>query len=212
MQFKDINIAYGEEVLYNDFSIRIEEAKINCIMGLSGVGKTTLLNAIKNQLMNDKRKISYIFQEHRLIKWKNLYKNIEIVLEGKSIEEKKVAVEEALKLVGLWEYKEYYPNELSGGMKQRGNIARAIAVESDVILMDEPFKAIDIKLKNQLIAQIKESIKSKGQTAIFISHDVEEVIEFGDNISILKEKPVIIYKKFENIEGLTKKDIIEYLV
>ena len=212
MQFNDINIAYGDEVLYNNFSIRIEERKINCIMGLSGVGKTTLLNAIKNQLMNDQIKISYIFQEHRLIKWKSLYKNIEIVLEGKSIEEKKVVVENALKLVGLWEYREHYPNELSGGMKQRANIARAIAVESDVILMDEPFKAIDIKLKNQLMSQIKESIKSKKQTAIFISHDVEEVIEFGDNVNILKEKPVVIHEKFENVKEFTKKKIIEYLV
>lgn len=212
MQFNNINIAYGEDIIYDDFSIDIEEGKINCILGLSGVGKTTLLNAIKNQLMNDKKKISYIFQEHRLIKWKNLYKNIELVLEEKSLEQKKIIVETSLKLVGLYEYKEYYPNELSGGMKQRVNIARAIASESDVILMDEPFKAIDIKLKKELMAKLKESIVKRNQTAIFISHDIEEIIEFGDNINILKEKPVIIYKKFENMQKIDKKEIIEQLL
>lgn len=195
------------EVL-DDISIQFEENKITCILGPSGCGKTTLLNIIAGTLDKDygevigfeKEDISFVFQEDRLVEWKNVKDNIGFVLKDKM--DKKLRediIDQYLSLVNLEEYKLYYPRQLSGGMRQRISILRAFAYPSKILIMDEPFKSLDINLKRKIMEFVLKLKEIKGKTCILITHDIEEAISLGDRIIILTGKPAKIKKIIENI-------------
>ena len=205
MRIENININYGNDIVYENFSIELKDIKINCIIGSSGCGKTTLLNYIANELLQKGIKISYIFQNDNLIPWKNVYSNLKLIAKNNIKEDQvEIEIDKILEEVGLKEFKYYYPNELSGGMKQRVNIARALLGTFDVILMDEPFKSLDIKCKSNIISIIKELNIKKGITIIMVTHDKEEILNLADNLFLLGNRPVQILESsklgdFKNI-------------
>lgn len=175
MLINNINFKYGSNEIYNNFNIEFQQGKINCIIGESGCGKTTLLNYISEKLYYENKRIAYVFQEDNLIPWKNIYVNLKIVAKKyfeKSILEKEI--NNALVKVRLEKYKYFYPRELSGGMRQRINFARALIGNPEVILMDEPFKSLDIKSKNNMIELIK-NLKNTDITIILVTHDINEI-------------------------------------
>lgn len=205
MRIENININYGNDIVYKNFSIELKDNKINCIIGSSGCGKTTLLNYIANELLQKGIKISYIFQNDNLIPWKNVYSNLKLIAKNNIKEDQvEIEIDKILEEVGLKEFKYYYPNELSGGMKQRVNIARALLGTFDVILMDEPFKSLDIKCKSNIISIIKDLNIKKGITIIMVTHDKEEILNLADNLFLLGNRPVQILESsklgdFKNI-------------
>ncbi|MCE9656870.1 ATP-binding cassette domain-containing protein [Clostridium celatum] len=205
MRIENININYGNDIVYENFSIELKDNKINCIIGSSGCGKTTLLNYIANELLQKGIKISYIFQNDNLIPWKNVYSNLKLIAKNNIKEDQvEIEIDKILEEVGLKEFKYYYPNELSGGMKQRVNIARALLGTFDVILMDEPFKSLDIKCKSNIISIIKDLNIKKGITIIMVTHDKEEILNLADNLFLLGNRPVQILESsklgdFKNI-------------
>lgn len=191
MEFKNININFGDKILYRDFSIEFKESSINYVMGESGVGKTTLIKYIKDKLILNDIDVSVVFQESRLIPWKNIYRNLDIVIKNKALKEdsnKKIA--SILEKMNLSKCEKLYPYELSGGMKQRVSIARALLYNGDIFIMDEPFKGLDKENKNIVINLVREYIKNEGKTAIIISHDMQEAKKIADKIIILKNNPV----------------------
>ena len=196
MLIRDINCKYGEKVIYEDFNINFDDNKINCIIGKSGCGKTTLLNNIAEILLKENRKISYVFQSDSLIPWRNIYNNLKIVikkyLRGKELESE---IDTILELVGLSEFKYYYPHELSGGMKQRVNLARALIGGPEIILMDEPFKSLDIKCKQNIIEIVRKINLEKKTTIILVTHDKEEILILANSVFLLGERPVKILDK-----------------
>lgn len=153
----DVYKKYGNEKIFEKFNMSLKKNSINAILGPSGTGKTTLLNIISGiedidsgEVIYNGNNISYIFQEDRLIPWLSVYDNIAFVLKSKySKKNIKNIVDKYLKLVKLQNHRDKYPRELSGGMKRRVAIARAFAYESDLLLMDEPFKGIDMELKKR---------------------------------------------------------------
>lgn len=205
MRIENININYGNDIVYENFSIELKDNKINCIIGSSGCGKTTLLNYIANELLQKGIKISYIFQNDNLIPWKNVYSNLKLIAKNNIKEDQvEIEIDKILEEVGLKEFKYYYPNELSGGMKQRVNIARALLGTFDVILMDEPFKSLDIKCKSNIISIIKDLNIKKGITIIMVTHDKEEILNLADNLFLLGNRPMQILESsklgdFKNI-------------
>ena len=196
MLIRDINCKYGEKVIYEDFNINFDDNKINCIIGKSGCGKTTLLNNIAEILLKENRKISYVFQSDSLIPRRNIYNNLKIVikkyLRGKELESE---IDTILELVGLSEFKYYYPHELSGGMKQRVNLARALIGGPEIILMDEPFKSLDIKCKQNIIEIVRKINLEKKTTIILVTHDKEEILNLANSVFLLGERPVKILDK-----------------
>ena len=196
-------------MVLDDITIDFPANKTTCILGPSGCGKTTLLNIIAGILNKDRgevvgfenKNISFVFQEDRLIEWKNVKDNISFVLkEKKDKNEIETIVDKYLKLVNLEEYKYYYPRRLSGGMRQRISILRAFAYPSDLLLMDEPFKSLDINNKHIVMDFFKE-LKDKGnRTSILVTHDVEEAINLADSIVILSDKPTKVKKVVNNIK------------
>lgn len=216
LNIKNVNKSYNDKIIFENFNIDFYKDEVNIIMGKSGCGKSTLLNIISGVNKNDGEEIdslknlgiSYIFQEDRLIEWLSVEENIKLVI--KKLYRKTHVdelCEEYLKLVGVSEYKNYYPQMLSGGIRQRINIARAFVYPSKVIVMDEPFKSIDIKNKKNIIDSFKLLLKKEKRTVIFVTHDIEEAIYLGDKIIILGGSPIKIKKNINDCNHLNKEDV-----
>lgn len=195
----DVSKKYDDLTILKDFSIDFERNKITCLFGPSGVGKTTIANIVAGIVPVDNGHVegidnsffSYVFQEPRLLKWYNVYDNIDFVLKDVYEADKRVGIiNNYLKMVELSEYKNYKPDALSGGMAQRVSLARAFAYPSDILIMDEPFKGLDIKLKNEMISLFIKMWNSSQRTVLFITHDVEEAINLSHVIYTLKDRPV----------------------
>lgn len=191
------------EILKN-FSIAFEENKISCLFGPSGVGKTTIANIAANLMPCDAGKVtgieeavySYVFQEPRLLNWYSVYDNIDFVLKDVYPEEKRVnIINNYIEMVDLKGYENYRPRSLSGGMCQRVSLARAFAYPSNFMILDEPFKGLDMKLKNEMISLFKKLWNESKRTVIFITHDVDEALTLSDFIYIIKNRPVEIKEK-----------------
>ena len=206
-QVKNITKYFNGLKVLEDISIDFDENKTTCILGPSGCGKTTLLNIISGILNRDGGEvigfqgedISFVFQEDRLIEWKNVKDNLNFVLKGK-MDKKQIetTIDRYLKLVSLDEYKNYYPNNLSGGMKQRISILRAFAYPSKLLVMDEPFKSLDINSKQIVTEFFKKLILVENRTCILVTHDIEEALNLGDKIVILTDRPARVKRIVEN--------------
>lgn len=208
---KNINKKFNEKVIFKDFNIDFYKNKVNCIIGKSGCGKSTLLNIISGIIPNDKNDfetiekygVSYIFQDDRLIDWLTVSENIGLVV--KKLYNKKTS-EELCDLVGIKEYKNYYPQMLSGGLRQRVNIARAFIYPSKIIIMDEPFKSIDVINKEIIMNNFKQILEREERTVLFVTHDIEEAILLSDKIYVLGNSPIEIKNVFTSKE-ITKEEI-----
>ncbi|MEO2680986.1 ABC transporter ATP-binding protein, partial [Clostridium butyricum] len=193
ISIKNLNKVYGNDKIFDNFSIEFYDDKVNCIVGESGCGKTTLLNIIAGLVQFEnceingitKKDISYVFQEDRLIPWLTIKENLEIALKQYSEkDELNKRVYKVLNLVGIDGIEDKYPHELSGGMKQRVNIARAFGKPSKIILMDEPFKSLDYKIKYIIIDEFIEILKKENRMVILVTHDLDEAIYFKGNIIV----------------------------
>lgn len=206
---KNLNKSYGEKIIFENFEITFKENEVNTIVGKSGCGKTTLLRIISGMENKnsgeiegaDLGSISYIFQEDRLIDWLTVEENIEFVLKNdyEKQEVKKIS-DKYLEMVGIEEYRNFYPQKLSGGLRQRVNIARALSKPSKLIIMDEPFKSIDIINKMDIMSSFKNIISREKRTVLFVTHDIEEAVYFDGFIYVLGESPVAIKKNYINFE------------
>lgn len=207
-EIKNLYKKFGDVSLFSDFSISFTEGTITCILGPSGCGKTTLLNIIGDIITPDSgelsgfsnRSVSYIFQDPRLLPWKTVRENIEFVLGSDMPAEERGKISgQLIKLMELENFAGYYPSRLSGGMRQRVSIARAFAYPSDIILMDEPLKGLDVKLKLNLIRIFSRMWQADKRTVIFVTHDVDEALLLGNEIIVLSHPPVQVLTK-KNID------------
>ena len=189
MKFESISRAYGETVIYRDFSLELADNTVTAILGPSGCGKTTLLNEIVSRVGDIA--ISFVFQEPRLIPWRTLAQNIELALTGDAGSRQECA-RRYLERVGLAGRVDDYPESLSGGERQRVSIARAFAVPSQLLLMDEPFQSQDPATKAQLIDLFKELKREERRTIVAVTHDVREASAIADRAILLTGRPVSI--------------------
>ncbi|RDY25854.1 ABC transporter ATP-binding protein [Romboutsia weinsteinii] len=207
LRIKNMNKKYNDNIIFDNFDIEFDVNKVNCIVGKSGCGKSTLLNIVSGIVKNDSEDfktmedlgISYIFQEDRLIEWLNVEENIKFVLDKKykkEVLERKL--QDYLDLAGIIQYKKYYPQMLSGGIRQRVNIVRALIYPSKVIIMDEPFKSIDIKNKNIIMEKLKYILKKEVRTVLFVTHDIDEALFIADKIYVLGGSPVKVKGVLDN--------------
>ena len=219
IELKHISKQFDGNVVFKDFDITFQEGVISCILGPSGCGKTTLLNMIGGLIKPDSgqmegfdgKRFSYVFQETRLLPWKTVEGNLDFVLDHSlPKEERKALTDNLLKMVKMEAFANYYPSQLSGGMAQRVSIARAFAVPSDIILMDEPFSGIDINLKQTMLQHFLEIWKNDRRTILYVTHDVDEALTIGNEIIVLGKAPVKIVLQTQVNESNRKevKDLV----
>lgn len=215
----NINKKFDNLEILKNFSISFEENKILCLFGPSGVGKTTIANIAANLIPIDSGEVtgtekavySYVFQEPRLLDWYSVYENINFVLKDVYDDDKRVnIINNYINMVELNGYENYKPNALSGGMCQRVSLARAFAFPSNFLILDEPFKGLDLKLKNEMILLFKKLWNESKRTVLFITHDVNEAINLSNSIYIIKNKPVEIIEKI-NMEKVNKDEAKKFL-
>ena len=194
----------GERVkALDDVSFTVDKGNIVCIVGASGCGKSTLLRAIAGldpvhegtvtidgkEVTRPQKTRGVVFQEHRLFPWMTVEQNIDFALGGRSGDEKRDIIKRNIELVGLSGFEKSYPKQLSGGMAQRAGIARALANDPDVLLLDEPFGALDTFTKIAMQNELKRIQRQSGTTMIMVTHDIDEAVYLSDKVIVLSSRP-----------------------
>ncbi len=184
IEIKNLTKKYGATEVYSNFNLALEKGKITCILGESGSGKTTLLNCIAGLTEYCGEipavKCSYVFQSPRLVPNLTVKQNLTLVC----ADEEKVLT--MLERVRLQDKKNAYPKTLSGGQAQRVAIARAFLYESEILLMDEPFSSLDLKLKNEMHGLFLQIWRQDKRTVLFVTHDADEAVSLADRLVVLK--------------------------
>jgi len=201
--FKNFSFSYPDKIIYNDFDAVFQGGKISVVLGASGVGKTTLLNALTGlskydgEIVNLPENVSYIFQNDRLVKTISVEKNLDFVLKS-AISDKiarKNAIRDMAELLEISDVMKKLPTEISGGQAQRVQMGRAFLYPSEVMLLDEPFKGLDVSLKTRLIKKFLELWVRDGRTVVLVTHDVYEALLMADKVFVLSGCPAeIVYE------------------
>ncbi len=217
IQIKNVHKVFqsdsGDVVALKDINLEIKDGEFVCLLGPSGCGKSTLLNAIAGfslpstgEIIVNGKKVTepgpdrgMVFQEYALFPWMSVADNITFGLRIKKEDPKKIKtkLDELLKMLKLTEFKDRYPKDLSGGMRQRVAIARVLALDSPIMLMDEPFGALDALTRRSLQDELLKVWFEYKKTVIFVTHSIEEAIYLADRIVVMSYRP-----------GTVKKDII----
>lgn len=200
VKIENLKVAYGDKPVFSDFSTEFESGKINVILGGSGVGKTTLVNAVAGIVNYDGKvfgadvKKSYIFQKDRLIPTISVYKNLDLILKSvcKDKAERRSRIEKMLDVLEILDVTDKRPTEISGGQAQRVSLARAYLFPSKILIMDEPFKALDTALKSRLVKNLIALNAESPRTILFVTHAIDECLLCADKFIVLGGKPANI--------------------
>ncbi|WP_108124762.1 choline ABC transporter ATP-binding protein [Saccharospirillum mangrovi] len=225
-----------------DVNLRVEKGEICVLMGLSGSGKSSLLRCVnglntvtRGQVLIDQgdgqavdfthasdatqrdfcmKRIAMVFQRFALMPWLTVAENVGFALEMQKLPKEEIErrVDAQLELVGLSGWRNHKPSALSGGMQQRVGLARALATESDILLMDEPFSALDPLIRQQLQDELLELQEKLQKTIIFVSHDLDEALKLGNNIAIMKDGVIVQQGKPQDIVLNPADDYVEDFV
>lgn len=207
--FKNFSFSYPDKEIYKNFNAVFSGGKINVVLGASGVGKTTLLNALTGlsgfdgEIENMPKNVSYIFQSDRLVKTISVEKNLDFVLKNAILDKtaRKNAIYDMAKLLEISDVLKRLPTEISGGQAQRVQMARAFLYPSEVMLLDEPFKGLDVSLKTRLIKKFLELWGRDGRTVVLVTHDVYDALLMGDKVFVLSGSPAdIVYETELTVE------------
>jgi len=206
IELRNVSKTYGTEEesvqALSDVSITVETGEFCCVVGESGCGKTTLLRTIagleepsNGSVLIDGEEVTepgldrgMVFQEYALFPWRTVRENIRFGLERPACDCPDCAarVRELIDLVELGGFEEKYPNELSGGMKQRVGIARSLAVDPEILLMDEPFGSVDARTRDRLHSELLDIWEKTGQTVVFVTHDIDEAVTLADRVMVME--------------------------
>lgn len=205
---KNLTKSFGKLLVLSDMNLEVEEEQFVCVVGPSGCGKSTFLRTLMGLEKADKGEVfvydklitepdetmGFVFQEYTLFPWKTLIKNIEFPLEMRGVndKERKKIAEQFIRLVGLQGFEDCYPYELSGGMKQRAALARALTIDPKVLLMDEPFASVDTITRSLLQEELVRIWQTTRKAIIFVTHAIDEAVYLGQKIVVLSCGPARI--------------------
>ncbi len=203
-----VTVAFGNGprklVAVDDVSLTVERGEFLCLLGPSGCGKSTLLKVVSGLLAAHSGRVTLdtqerrdglesvmVWQEPTLIPWRRIDDNVALSLELRGVPraERRERAVEALKLLGIADFAAYFPRQLSGGMRQRAGIARALVADPRILLMDEPFAAVDAQTRRILQEQVLMLTQDLHKTVIFVTHSIEEALLLGDRIAVMSARP-----------------------
>jgi len=202
---RNLTKKYGDLLVLDDISFDVRDGEFLCIVGPTGCGKTTFLNCLTRlipltagEILIDgepadprRHNLAFVFQEPSAMPWLTVEQNVRFGLEIKRLPENEIRerVDRVIRLVGLSDFRHYYPRQLSASMVQRVVIARAFAVNPDLLLMDEPYGQLDIKLRYHLEDEVVRIWQELGTTVLFVTHNIEEAVYLAERILVLSQKP-----------------------
>jgi NitT/TauT family transport system ATP-binding protein len=228
---RNVSRSYESTHALADVSFSVAEGEFCCIVGPSGCGKTTLLRAIAGLDDPDSGSIlvggdpvtdpgldrGMVFQEYALFPWRTVRGNIRFGLDRAACDcpDCEARVRELIDLVGLDGFEDAYPKELSGGMKQRVGIARALAPDPEILLMDEPFASVDARTRDRLHAELLDVWTQTGQTVVFVTHDIDEAVTLADRVIVMGADPGTVQSTFaidvERPRERTSRDFVDHV-
>lgn len=201
LQLNAVTLHRGARELLTDLNLAVASAEILAVLGPSGAGKTTLLHALAGliqpsagELVRSGAQPGLAFQDSLLLPWLNVRENVALAYQFKAhargADPQAVAarIDEILRAVGLWEFQTSFPTQLSGGQAQRVSIARALVLNSEILLLDEPFSAVDAVTREQLQKLVLQTREHFGTTVVLVTHDVTEALEIADRVLVIAEK------------------------
>lgn len=216
---ENVSFNYEELQVIQNLSLKVHEGEFLVLVGPSGCGKTTLLNLLSGYLKPSSGKVESngeirtVYQQDGLFPWLTASENIKMGLEGKTPSEIEKELAELFELINLKGFENAYPHELSGGMKQRVEIARALSGNSDILLMDEPFSALDYQTRLKMRHELIRLLNKRPRTVIFVTHDIEEAAQLADRIIVLSNRPATVSKEIKvdspKPRGLTDPSVID---
>lgn len=196
---KNVSHTYGNVHVLNKLSLQVAKGEIVVIIGPSGCGKTTLLNILSGYQqpgaghIEIKGIVRTVYQQDSLLPWLTVAENIGIGLrhiENEDIRKRKL--EELISLVDITGFEKHYPYQLSGGMKQRVELGRILAGDSEIILMDEPFSALDYQSRIKMRKEMIRLFRKRPRTVVFVTHDIDEAVQLADRVIILSRRPTAV--------------------
>jgi NitT/TauT family transport system ATP-binding protein len=193
---ENLTVGYGPTPVLDNISFRVRRGEFVAVVGLSGSGKTTLLNALARFIPGEgeiemRGKVGVVFQDHAAFPWMTVAGNISFGLEGKNRSDKKRIMKEFLQRIHMEEYANRYPAELSGGQVQRVGLARALAPNPEIVLMDEPYGALDRYTRERMQEWLLEVWSQDHKTVVFVTHDIEEAVFLADRILVIADGKVV---------------------
>lgn len=219
LKLEDVNKTYqaknGEIEALKDINFSVKDGEFVSIIGPSGCGKSTLLSIIAGleekssgkiyidniETENVSSKIGYMLQKDSLLEWRTIYNNVIIGLEitNRKTKENEEYVKELLKKYNLYEFKDKYPTQLSGGMRQRVALIRTLAIRPEILLLDEAFSALDYQTRIMVTKDIYSILKNENITTVMVTHDISEAISMSDRVIVLSKRPATV-KEIYNID------------
>ena len=206
LELKDVSKIFytktQETQAVSHLSFDVNDGEFVAIIGPSGCGKTTILSLVCKLLaptsgtvaISGDDRVGYMLQRDQLFEWRTIEKNVYLGLEimRKLTPENKAYACELLKKYGLWEFRKHYPSELSGGMRQRAALIRTLATNPDLLLLDEPFSALDFQTRLEVCDDVYAIIRKEQKTALLVTHDISEAISLADRIIVLTQRPATV--------------------
>ena len=203
---KDFYTKEGEMQVLSNISFTLFQGEILSLLGPSGSGKSTILNILTKLLeptsgsVTINGTVGYMFQKDHLLEWRSIMDNITLGLEimhKKNDKKSMERIERLLKTYGLWDFRNMYPKELSGGMRQRVALIRTLSVDPDILLLDEPFSALDYQTRLMVNDDVYKIIKNENKSVILVTHDISEAIAMGDKVAVLSKRPSTIKNEYK---------------
>ena len=203
LELTGVGFRYGEVQVLEDFELAVEKNELVCCVGPSGCGKSTLLSLLGGHLRPTRGHVERkgasrtVYQDGGLFPWLTVRENI-----GLAARPAKIA--EWLELTHLTQFANHYPHQLSGGMRQRVEIGRALAAETDILLMDEPFSALDYQTRRKMRQELVGTLAERPRTVVFVTHDIEEAVQIADRVVVLGLRPTSVRRVLDLPPGRSR--------